>query len=261
MLLIGNGVVDMKATGKTVLVVLIWLAVMVQLLINRGLEPEGDVVEAFNSSNMVPVEVCISAYGKFGELELAAETKEIMLRNLAKQLGITDGYEITASEGEGYQESTLTKEGKYGTTLLQLVSMDTQKADGEMVTEQTILSDITIYNDIAYAMECKELLEDIYQEIGMQPSMNLYIKGKTEGALSETRREELIDSVMESLNAEEVQEIENDEDYCLYGYTSRFDRVIYQNGKKINVNLAITYHEDEDMTYLHLAVPYISQSF
>lgn len=251
----------MKATGKTALVVLIWLAVMIQLFINQGMEPEGNVVEAFNSSDMVPVEVCISAYGKFGELELSGETKETMLRNLAKQLGITDGYEITASEGDSYRESTLIKNGKYGNTVLQVVSMDTMNDNREPVTEQTILSDITIYDDIEYAMECKELLEDIYQEVGMTPSINLYIKGKTEGAVSEAHRKELVDGIMSSLNATPVQEIDNDNYYCLYGYTSRFDRVIYQNGKKINVNLAITYHEDENMTYLHLAVPYISQSF
>lgn len=70
-----------------------------------------------------------------------------------------------------------------------------------------------------------------------------------------------MEALLKQLNASIVQEIDNAEYYCMYGYTNQFDRVIYQDGKKINLNLAITYNEDEDMTYLHLAVPYISHSF
>lgn len=251
----------MKVSGKISLIVLVWLAVIVQLFINRDLQPKGDVVEAFSSSEAIPVEACVSAYGNFGEMELAGATKNTMLRNLAKQLGITDDFEITASEGDTYRESTLTKNGKYGKTVIQIVSIDTVNEHRETITEQIILCDITVYDDIEYAMECKEKLEDIYQEIGMESNINIYLKGKTAGTISKARREELVEGVLEQLNASVVQEIDNENYYCLYGYTSRFDRIIYQNGKKINVNLAITYNEEEDMTYLHLAVPYISQSF
>lgn len=253
--------VSMKISGKISIIALVWLAFIVQLLINQDLQRSGDVVEAFSNSDAIPVEACVSAYGDFGEMELAGDTKNTMLRNLAKQLGITDGYELTASEGTGYRESTLTKNGKYGRTVIQIVSMDTVNENRETVTKQMILCDITVYDDLEYAMECKELLEDIYEEIGMEPSLNVYLKGKTPGMITEKRREELVDSIFEELHATVVQEIDNENFYCIYGYTSQFDRVIYQNGRKINVNLAITYHEEEDMTYIHLAVPYISQSF
>lgn len=251
----------MKISGKISIIALVWLAFIVQLLINHDLQGSGDVVEAFSNSDAIPVEACVSAYGDFGEMELAGDTKNTMLRNLARQLGITDGYELTASEGTGYRESTLTKNGKYGKTVIQIVSMDTVNENRETVTKQMILCDITVYDDLEYAMECKELLEDIYEEIGMEPSLNVYLKGKTPGMITEKRRKELVDSIFEELHASVVQEIDNENFYCIYGYTSQFDRVIYQNGRKINVNLAITYHEEEDMTYIHLAVPYISQSF
>lgn len=251
----------MRTSGRISIIALLWLAVIVQLFINRGLQRPGDVVEAFSSSEAIPVEASISVYGDFGDMVLTGETKDIMLRNLAKKLGITDDYEITASGGETYQESTLTKNGKYGKTVIQIVSMNIAGENGEQTVQQTVLCDITIYDDIAYAMECKEQLEDIYQEIGMEPSTSVYLKGKTTGKVTPSRRKELIDGIMEELNASVVQEIDNDNFYCMYGYTDQFERVIFQNGKKINVNLAITYNEEEEMSYLHLAVPYISQSF
>lgn len=251
----------MKESGKISIIAVVWLAFIVQLLINRDLQRSGDVVEAFSNTDAMPVEACISTYGDFGDMELTSETKNVMLRNLAYQLGITDGYEITASEGNAYRESTLTKNGKYGKTVIQIASLDLTNEKNETTTKQVILCDVTVYDDLEYAMECKELLEDIYEEIGMDPTLNVYLKGKSQGVLSEQSRKELVDSVFEELHASKVQEMDNDAFYCVYGYSSQFDHVIYQNGEKINVNLAITYHEEEDMTYLHLAIPYISQSF
>lgn len=251
----------MKTSGKISLIALVWLAVAAQLFINQGIHRRGDVVEAFSSSEVIPVEACVSVYGDFGDMTLTGETKDTMLRNLAKKLGITEGYEITASGGDSYQESTLTKDGKYGRTVIQIVSMDVKNQDDEPAIQQTVLSDITIYDDLAYAMECKEQIEEIYHEIGMEPNVNICLKGKVAGELSASRRQELTGDILEKLNASVVQEIDNENYYCLYGYTSQFERVIYQNGKKINVNLAITYNEEENMSYLRLAVPYISQSF
>ncbi len=251
----------MKYGGKITLIALVWLSVILQLFINHDLRPADNVVEAFSSSEAVPVEAVVSCYGEFGEMEIAKATKQTMLVNLAKKLGITDGYEITESEGETYQETTLTKEGKYGKTVLQIVSMDTENVLGEAVTRQSILCDITVYDDLEYAVECKETVETIYDELGMEPIVNIYFKGKTSGNLTSSERKQMTAEMLEALHATEVQTIENENFTTTYGYASQFEQSINQNGKEINVNLAYTYNESEDVTYIHLAVPYIAQSY
>ena len=60
----------MKHIGKIALMVLITLAFVLQLLINQRIGPEGNVVEAFSSTELIPVEACVSAYGDFGDMEL-----------------------------------------------------------------------------------------------------------------------------------------------------------------------------------------------
>lgn len=257
----------MKHIGKIALMVLITLAFVLQLLINQRIGPEGNVVEAFSSTELIPVEACVSAYGDFGDMELTEETRRAMLKNLAGQLGITDGYAVTATQGDSFQESTLTKDGKYGKTVLQIVSLkigengESEGAGGSTGYQQMILSDITIYDNPDYMMQCKETLEDIYRSVGMTPEVGIYVKGKTAGALSERGRQKITDSIFEQLHAETVQEIHNENYDCVYGYTEWFEHSIKQNGRKINLNLAFTYQEEEDITYLHLAVPYIRQSF
>ncbi len=251
----------MKHGGKFTFLALIWLAVILQLFINHDLRPTDNVVEAFSSSEAIPVEAVVSCYGEFGEMTLAKATKQTMLIHLAEKLGITDGYEITESEGDEYQETTLTKNGKYGKTVLQIVSMDTENVLGEAVTRQSILCDITVYDNLEYAAECKETVETIYEELGMEPTVNIYFKGKTAGELTSSERKQITGDMFQALHATQVQTIENENFTTTYGYTSQFQQSITQNGEKINVNLAFTYNESEDMTYIHLAVPYIAVSY
>lgn len=251
----------MKHGAKIILIVFIWLAVVLQLFINYDIRPDHNVVEAFSSSDAIPVEAMVSCYGEFGEMKIAKATKKTMLTNLAKKLGITDGYEITASEGRGYEETTLTKNGKYGKTVLQIVSMETENVLGETVTRQSILCDITVYDDLEYAAECREMIETMYDELGMDGKVNIYFKGKTTGMMSASKQREMAGKMLDALRAGEVQTIENENYTCVYAYTSQFEECIEQEGKKINVNLAFTYNESEDMTYIHLAVPFIAQSY
>lgn len=251
----------MKYGRRFTVVALIWLAVILQLFINHDLKPREDIVEAFSSSEAIPVEAVVSCYGEFGEMRLAKTTKQTMLTNLAKRLGITSGYEITESEGATYQETTLTKNGKYGKTVLQIVSMDTKNVLGDEVTRQSILCDITVYDDLEYAMQCKETLETIYDELGMMSNVNIYFKGKTAGMLDDGQQNTTTEALLTALHAEEVQTLKTGDYVTIYAYAPQFEQSIMQDGQKINVNLAYTYNESENMTYIHLAVPYIAQSY
>lgn len=253
----------MKHIGKITIMALVVLAFVLQLMINHGLEPEGDVAEAFSSTRLIPAEACVSAYGDFGDMELTETTRQTMLKNLAGKLGISDGYEITTTQGDSFQETTLTKNGKYGKTVLQIVSLRTGVSDSSAGSgyQQMILSDITVYDNLEYMLQCRKELEDIYTAIGMTPDIAVYVKGETAGTLSAQDRQDITDTIFEQLHADTVQEIHNDNYDCVYGYTEQFQNTIQQNGVKININLAYTYNEEEDITYLHLAVPYIRQSF
>lgn len=251
----------MKQGVKILLIACIWLAVILQIFINYDIRPNHNVVEAFSSSDAIPVEATISCYGEFGEMKLANATKQVMLTNLAKKLGVTDGYEITASEGQGYNEMSLRKNGKFGKTAIQIVSMESENAIGTSVIRQSILCDITVYDDLEYAVSCKEQVETMYDDLGMDGKVNIYFKGKTEGELTESRKRQITNDMLEALHAKEIQTIDNENFTCVYGYTPQFKECIKQDEKDINVNLAFTYNEVENTTYIHLAVPYIAQSY
>lgn len=49
--------------------------------------------------------------------------------------------------------------------------------------------------------------------------------------------------------------------YIAYGYTSGIDLVRVVNGKRINMNVAVTYDEEEDKSRVYFGVPFLNLDF
>lgn len=49
--------------------------------------------------------------------------------------------------------------------------------------------------------------------------------------------------------------------YVAYGYTNGINMVKRVNGKMINMNVAITYDENEDKSVVYFGVPILNQDF
>ena len=103
--------------------VLIWMVVAVQLVVNASMKRKDQIIEAFSVVDTIPVESDVEAYGYFGDMYLSPETKEQLLTNLAKELGITDGYFLESVSGETFTRSQLIKDGAFAKTSLQIISM------------------------------------------------------------------------------------------------------------------------------------------
>ena len=48
---------------------------------------------------------------------------------------------------------------------------------------------------------------------------------------------------------------------CVYAYSTGINEFVYQDGEKVNVNIAFTYDAENDVTLIHRAIPFIDKSF
>lgn len=251
----------MNKKAKIYLVLLVWLAAAVQIVVNKSMKQDNQIIEAFSVTESTPVESCIDAYGYFGEMYLSAESKRAMVINLANQLGITDGYEVNTASGDAYEKTELIKDGMYAKTTIQVISMETENAEGKAVTEQYFLVELEIYNDVDQVLTYRDKIEAIFADIGMEADINIYLSGSVSGELLDEEKEAYVTEFLETMNAAEVTGYRSDDMYTIYGYTKDEDKCVYQNGEKVNVNIAITYNEEEDTTYIHMAVPFINKTY
>lgn len=65
----------------------------------------------------------------------------------------------------------------------------------------------------------------------------------------------------DTMHAKKRNEIELQDTLCIYGYSDNVPEYVYQNDHKVNVNIAFTYDEAEDITYIHRGLPFIDKSF
>ena len=95
----------------------------------------------------------------------------------------------------------------------------------------------------------------------MNPTMNIYLCSQEKGQLLPSERQQLIDEFLANMDAKMVEQVEFDNTFLMYGYSKNIDEYVFQNEDKINVNIAFDYDEVEDVTYIHMGVPFVDRSF
>jgi hypothetical protein len=98
----------------------------------------------------------------------------------------------------------------------------------------------------------------------VEATTNLYLVSQRKGELDGEEKQVLIDEFLESLDAGLVLSIGSDDGVegttLVYGYSKSIDEYVWQNDEKVNVNIAITYDETEDVTYIHRGIPFVDKS-
>lgn len=95
----------------------------------------------------------------------------------------------------------------------------------------------------------------------MKANTNIYICTQNKGKLVDTEIETEINAFIKSMDATEIKRIELEDGICVYAYSSDINEYVYQDGEKVNVNIAITYDKTEDITLIHKAIPFVDKSF
>lgn len=92
---------------------------------------------------------------------------------------------------------------------------------------------------------------------------NLCKEGIIAGKLSIEKRQQVAKDIFREFGGAEVMssQAEDENYYVAYGYTLGIDKVKIVNGRKINLNVAISYDEKEQVTHIIVGTPLINSDF
>ena len=65
---------------------------------------------------------------------------------------------------------------------------------------------------------------------------------------------------MDNMDAKEIETMEFDDVMCVW-ILQNIDEYVYQNKTGVNVNIAFSYDEEQDVTHIHRVVPFVDKSF
>lgn len=88
-----------------------------------------------------------------------------------------------------------------------------------------------------------------------------WIMGKIPGRLSTEERRRIADHIFEYEGGARLSEYSERGYYVAYGFTSGIQLIKNVNGKTINMNVAVTYDENEDKTIVYFGVPIYNGDF
>ena len=212
----------------------------------------------------------IEGYGKFGVCYLTQEEKEKLVKNIASALGITSSYGLATVYEEEVNTTVLSKNSVNGSVTIKAITQEQQGTDNTatedeqaydsttesgLAANQYVYVNITVNNDMDCASSYRELVEGVFDAMGIQGNVNMNLVGSLEGALNSTEKNELADGLLDRLDAKVVAENRDSDIFTIYAYSKGAGSYITIGGSKINKNIAIGYDEEQNRTKVYLASP------
>ena len=232
-------------------VIVLWAVLTAVYMTNMGRAKKVSISTAFTDSvdgeEWCELDTYIEGYGKFGVCYLTQEEKERLVENIASALGITSSYGLATVYEEEVNTTVLSKESVNGSVTIKAITQEPQA--------QYVYVNITVYNNIDCAVSYRELVEGMFDAMGIQGNVNMNLVGSLEGALNSTEKNELADGLLDRLGAKVVTENRDSDIFTIYAYSKGAGSYITIGGNKINMNIAIGYDEEQDRTKVYLASP------
>ena len=232
-------------------VIVLWAVLTAVYMTNMGRARKVSISTAFTDSvegeEWCELDTYIEGYGKFGVCYLTQEEKKRLVENIASALGITSSYGLATVCEDEVNTTVLSKESVNGSVTIKAITQEPQT--------QYVYVNITVYNNIDCAVSYRELMEGMFDAMGIQGNVNMNLVGSLEGALNSTEKNELADGLLDRLGAKVVTENRDNDIFTIYAYSKGAGSYITIGGNKINMNIAIGYDEEQDRTKVYLASP------
>ena len=232
-------------------VIVLWAVLTAVYMTNMGRARKVSISTAFTDSvegeEWCELDTYIEGYGKFGVCYLTQEEKKRLVENIASALGITSSYGLATVCEDEVNTTVLSKESVNGSVTIKAITQEPQT--------QYVYMNITVYNNIDCAVSYRELVEGMFDAMGIQGNVNMNLVGSLEGALNRTEKNELADGLLDRLGAKVVTENRDNDIFTIYAYSKGAGSYITIGGNKINMNIAIGYDEEQDRTKVYLASP------
>ena len=232
-------------------VIVLWAVLTAVYMTNMGRARKVSISTAFTDSvegeEWCELDTYIEGYGKFGVCYLTQEEKKRLVENIASALGITSSYGLATVCEDEVNTTVLSKESVNGSVTIKAITQEPQV--------QYVYVNITVYNNIDCAVSYRELVEGMFDAMGIQGNVNMNLVASLEGALNSTEKNELADGLLDRLGAKVVTENRDSDIFTIYAYSKGAGSYITIGGNKINMNIAIGYDEEQNRTKVYLASP------
>lgn len=254
-------------------VILLWAAALFQSYgLYQERKEEEKTLETFQTLQLDDLEGCVEITSPMEKNYEEEEGKEVFLTGLIRELNFAESPTFSKMEKNGRKEICYEKETEKEKIQITYVTEQVNPKDHfEGGTGETEEQRKNEYQYVHFFYEKEEKLESLLsyktkierllKMRNMVPTSNVNLKGSRSGKMSRKEKEEVTDQLFQMLQATEVEAVREEDLYTVYGYSPYMENVFYYGEKKINLNLAFSYDEEERETLFYLAMPYVQGDY
>ena len=254
----------MKAKKRILYIGLaLWMIAFLQM-IHTGLNPvseEEAIVTAFADNDFLNTVSTITASGNYKNIYLADSDREDLLLDLAHKLGISNSLVYDTVTEAQITTSSLIRSSDNVCTVLKLITTESRKNENEISFRHVLQVEIEFDNSLESAFYYKDLLRKAFESLGVNPDISVHLKGEMDGSLSMSQKNIISDNIIESSGGRIVTERRSDSLFTVYAYTDKIDDYVLNGSLKTNLNVAITYDEENDITEVYMATPFMNEDY
>ena len=199
----------------------------------------------------------IESASYYGNEYLEDEKKVKILKELARQLGITDDLEQSSKRETGRETLSLSKKSAGAETVLSVVTLEEKDEFGHYSFVQYITCKIAINNSPESVCHYEKILRNYLKENELAEDVTVTFISFFDNELEGEEISAITDSLLESMNAKVVVENRTKELFSVYAYSKniRDDETINLGVSKTNINIAANYNEGLKQTRIYIATP------
>lgn len=242
----------------------LWLVAFIQMIssgFSSKQSKEEAIVTAFADNDFLKTVSTITASGSYKSTYLSEEDREDILLDIAHNLGISNSLVYDSITVDDTTTSSLVRTLDHTTTVLKLITVEKQLSNQEIQQKHIVQAEIEFGNSLESAFYYKDLLKEAFEKTDIYPDISIHLKGEMAGSLSMTQKNIMIDKIIEGVDGKIVTQHRSDDLFTVYAYTEKIDNYILTGSMKTNINIAISYDEENDITEVYMATPFLNTDF
>lgn len=242
----------------------IWCIAFISMLYNwyNESEKKSDIVTAFATGDYLATNGVVEVYADYGNKYLSEEDKEKIITKLAEAMGINGelDFQSKREEQDGKYTSTtsFSTSTNYSDTDIRIVTIESEDGEKMMYLEQYILMEISIDDSVESVVYYRDKIEDALSDMKIAADVSLSLKGCVQGTLSNSKKNQICEKLIEDLNGTLVIGGENDSMYTVYAYSDDIEDYVINGTVKSNINIMITYDKNQDISWIQVGTPILN---
>lgn len=262
---------------------------------------ENSLEKVFQNNNIHEADCEIEGYYYLGEKYYGESGSLELIDKIAERLGVNSEYYYDKYRTDAGSVAVMKKEGKSSVLELELITTEYQESRNVIAQRNYLSVSLNIKGSLESGYYYKNLIEKTMKEICREEnddkansenisendkkssntvngekaankdeevstsiiSQNLYmvIKGKIYGEIDKGQENKIAKGILKSFQAKEIFNGQNDEHMNVYGYTEILSDYVAIGSDKININIAFSYNEKENITYVYVGSPIVNYDY